>query len=55
MLLDQLDFLVGGLAFTLYAYLPTLFELAVLVVLTLLVHKLANFLAYKIKMKRVPW
>jgi CDP-2,3-bis-(O-geranylgeranyl)-sn-glycerol synthase len=55
LLLDQLDFIIGGLIFTAYIYLPTFFELAVLAVATLIVHKLSNFLAFKIKLKRVPW
>ena len=55
LLLDQLDFIAGGLAFTLYAYIPTLIEVGVLLVATLFFHKLANFLAFKSKLKRVPW
>ena len=55
LLLDQLDFIVGGIAFTLYAYMPTLIEVGVLMVVTLFFHKLANFLAFQIKLKRVPW
>jgi CDP-2,3-bis-(O-geranylgeranyl)-sn-glycerol synthase len=55
LLLDQLDFIVGGIAFTLYAYVPSLIEVGVLMAVTLFFHKLANFLAFQIKLKRVPW
>ena len=34
LLLDQLDFVIGGLIFTSFIYLPTLFELLVLAVTT---------------------
>lgn len=55
LLLDQLDFVAGGLAFTAYLYLPTVFELLVLAAATLLVHKASNFIAFKLKLKHVPW
>jgi CDP-2,3-bis-(O-geranylgeranyl)-sn-glycerol synthase len=53
--LDQLDFLVGALILTAHIYLPSILELAAIVILTLIVHRSANFIAFKIKLKNVPW
>ena len=55
MVLDQLDFLIGALILTAHIYLPNLLELAAIVILTLVVHRTANFIAFKIKLKSVPW
>lgn len=53
--LDQLDFVFGGLLLGGIYFIPTLLELAVIVVFTVIVHKMANFIAFKIKLKKVPW
>jgi len=55
MLLDQLDFVFGGILLSLAIRVPTLAEVAVIAVLTLAAHKLTNFIAFKLKMKKVPW
>ena len=55
LLLDQLDFVVGGLAVGSFLFLPTVWEFLFLAAFTLAVHKISNFLAFKIKVKRVPW
>ncbi len=52
---DQLDFVVGALLFGSFLYMPELMEVGIIVILTLLVHKISNVIAFKIKMKRVPW
>lgn len=56
-LLDQLGFLVFALLFA-YPYLPKEFNLTVIVVLmiiTYIVHYVSNIIAYKLKLKNVPW
>lgn len=52
-LLDQIDFVVGALALTSSAWQP--FEMAVLLLIASPIHRSMNFLAYKLKMKDVPW
>jgi len=54
-LLDQLDFVLGGILFAAPVFFPGLLELAVIIVLTVVIHKLTNFIAFKIKLKKVPW
>lgn len=53
--LDQLDFVAGGIILGLPFYVPSLPELAVIVVLTLVVHRVSNYIAYRVKLKKVPW
>jgi len=55
LLLDQLDFIVGGILFGGILYFPGLFEIAVIVVLTLILHRFMNFIAFKMHWKKVPW
>ena len=52
---DQLLFLGGALLFASFVYLPTIPEIAVLIVLTYVLHKAANWLAHKASIKNVPW
>lgn len=56
-LLDQLDFLAGALAAAKITSLNhiTLTDVLVLTLLTLILHPVTNFLAYLLKLKRVPW
>ncbi|MBN1940700.1 MAG: CDP-2,3-bis-(O-geranylgeranyl)-sn-glycerol synthase [Candidatus Diapherotrites archaeon] len=54
-LLDQLDFIVGGIALAAIIYVPSIVEIALLVVLTPTFHLLGNFIAFKTKKKQVPW
>lgn len=54
-LIDQLDFIVGGIIFGLVLYTPTTVELFVIAIGTVIVHRLANFMAFKFKLKKVPW
>ena len=54
-LLDQLDFIIGGVILGSVLYLPQMSELAVIVVATVILHRVTNFFAYKLKIKKVPW
>ncbi|AJF60411.1 MAG: hypothetical protein QT03_C0001G0925 [archaeon GW2011_AR10] len=53
--LDQLDFVFGGMIAGSIYYVPDFFEIIVISVLTLIIHKLSNFFAFKAKLKNVPW
>jgi len=54
-LLDQLDFVFGGIALSYWLVIPTPLEATLIIVITLLAHCLANYAAFKLKMKSVPW
>lgn len=53
--LDQLDFVIGGMIFGSLVYVPDFYEVIVISVSTLIIHKITNFIAYKIRLKKVPW
>ena len=53
--LDQLDFVIGGMIFGSFIYTPDFYEIIFVGLITLIVHKASNFIAYKIKLKKVPW
>ncbi len=55
LVLDQLDFVVGGLLLGSLVYVPSLLETAVILLVTPVIHNLANRLAYWLKIKTVPW
>ncbi len=52
---DQLDFVLGGLLFSLLFRIPEIELVVVLIILTLIFHTLTNNFAYKLKLKKVPW
>lgn len=54
-LVDQLDFVIGGIALGSLIFVVGLWEFFFIALFTIVMHKLANFIAYKIKLKRVPW
>ncbi len=54
-LLDQLDFVVGGLAVGMLAAAPTALEALFLLAFTMLAHVTGNWIAYAAKIKKVPW
>ena len=54
-LLDQLDFILGGLILGLIVYVPGLVEIALLLVLTPLFHLIGNQIAFRTKRKKVAW
>ena len=53
--LDQLDFIVGGIIFGSVLYTPPIWEVLVIAGITLIVHKASNYIAFKTKLKKVPW
>ncbi len=55
LILDQLDFVIGGIAFSYWARTPSILETTLIIVITLIAHRAANFIAFKWKMKSVPW
>lgn len=54
-LLDQLDFVVGGLVLGLMHYSPNVVQVLLIMLITPLIHNLANRVAYMFKLKNVPW
>ncbi len=54
-LLDQLDFVIGGLALTYYLNPLNIQTIILIMLLTIFMHKLTNYIAYVIKIKGVPW
>ncbi len=55
LLLDQLDFVFGAIILGSIVYVPSFFEILFICVLTLFVHKFGNWVAFKFKLKNVPW
>ena len=53
--MDQLDFIVGGLLFSLIVRFPEPWVLFVLFVATFFVHLVTNWGAFKLGLKKVPW
>lgn len=54
-ILDQLDFVIGALAFISIIYPVTLEQVLFLVLVTPPIHLIANFLAYLLRLKSHPW
>ncbi len=54
-ILDQLDFVIGGMILAFPIYVPELIEIIILIIATLIFHRLANFVAFKLKLKKVPY
>lgn len=54
-LLDQLDFVIGGIAFSYWLAAPRPVEASLIIAITLIAHVLSNYLAFKLKVKSVPW
>jgi CDP-2,3-bis-(O-geranylgeranyl)-sn-glycerol synthase len=55
LLLDQLDFVFGALILGSFFYVPNFYEILIICILTLFVHKTSNWIAFKFKLKNVPW
>ncbi len=53
--LDQLDFVIGGMILGSIFYAPNFYEMIIVGVITLVVHKVSNYLAFRMKLKKVPW
>ncbi len=54
-IVDQLDFVAGGLLFSSWIYIPKVSEIILIAFLTLILHKFFNWVAFKAKIKNVPW
>jgi CDP-2,3-bis-(O-geranylgeranyl)-sn-glycerol synthase len=54
-LLDQLDFVAGGLIFSGLFLSLGLIEITVIVTLTIFAHKVSNLFAFRLHLKKVPW
>jgi len=54
-LADQLDFIIGGLILSSLVRLPEIEIVVLLLIITLFMHSATNFIAYKLKLKNVPW
>lgn len=54
-LLDQLDFVIGGLALGSFMMVPTAWEIIFLLALTMIAHVIGNWIAFFARMKKVPW
>ncbi len=52
---DQLDFIFGGFLFSLLIRMPELEMFVILLGFTIIFHLGANYLAFKLKLKKVPW
>lgn len=52
---DQLDLVIGGLALSVFIYWPGYEIVIILILVTPLLHFLANYLSYKVGIKDVPW
>lgn len=52
---DQLDFVIGGLVAGSWVYFPSWSHVAVLIVLTPLLHFLSNIAGFKLGLKKVWW
>jgi CDP-2,3-bis-(O-geranylgeranyl)-sn-glycerol synthase len=54
-LLDQLDFVLLPLIYAYFTSIITLIEVIIVLIITPIVHRIANFVAFKFKLKTVPW
>jgi len=52
---DQIDFIIGGLIFSLVIRFPEIEVVIFLLVATVFIHTITNLIAYKLKLKKVPW
>ena len=53
--LDQLDFAIGAMLFGSVVYVPDFYEIVAVCIVTLVAHKIFNYIAFKAKLKKVPW
>ena len=54
-LVDQLDFIIGGLIFSLIVRVPEIWIVIFLLIVTGFIHTATNVIAFKLKLKKVPW
>ena len=55
LLLDQLDFVVIGMLIGSLIHLVSIELFLLICVITLIAHRISNFIAFKFKLKKVPW
>ncbi|MFC2143579.1 CDP-2,3-bis-(O-geranylgeranyl)-sn-glycerol synthase [Candidatus Aenigmatarchaeota archaeon] len=53
--LDQLDFIVVSLLLVSIVFVPDLVTITIVIVATLIIHKLSNILGYILKLKKTPY
>ena len=54
-LFDQIDFILGGFFLSLLIRIPEFEVVIVLLFVTIFMHIITNFCAFKLKLKKVPW
>lgn len=52
---DQLDFVLGGLLLSSFIRIPEIELIIFILVITIFAHSAFNFIAFKLKLKKVPW
>jgi CDP-2,3-bis-(O-geranylgeranyl)-sn-glycerol synthase len=52
---DQLDFILGSIAFSIPVFIPSLPTILILVIITPPIHLLTNYFAYALGVKDTPW
>ena len=52
---DQIDFLIGAFAFSLFVTEMNWYYFGILLIITPIAHYLANYLGWKLGLKKVPW
>jgi len=55
LIFDQIDFILGGLLLSLIVRIPEIELILILLIVTFFMHRISNYFAYKIKLKKVPW
>ena len=55
LLLDQLGFFIVGILAGSFFFVPSMEQILVMAGATLLVHRFSNWIAFKTKLKEVPW
>jgi hypothetical protein len=53
--LDQWNFIIGSVVFIFMITEITVWMLAMMLLITLLVHRIANIVGHRLKVKKVPW
>ena len=54
-LLDQWNFIIGAVIFVYFFTQITIWMFLIMLLITPIFHRIANYIAYKIKVKREPW
>jgi CDP-2,3-bis-(O-geranylgeranyl)-sn-glycerol synthase len=54
-LLDQWNFIIGSVLFVYWFTEITIWMFLIMLVITPIVHRVANIIAHRIKIKREPW